>query len=212
MANHIMLVDVFNAPVRCDTDGSLVNLNQLLNAGNAWRLNNGQSAYQLSAFLASELVANYIKAAAKEWMLPESEFVKKVGRGTTGRTMAHICIAVLLAEQISPEFHVKVHKIFIESKILDFRVRGATEFIALNSAIDLLLPGREGKDNTHLYINVATMLRDKILGPGAKTEDWSTATPEQTQRRYSAEEKLCTFLKLGLIRDYDHLKEIVGKL
>lgn len=212
MSNHTMFVEIFNKSIRCDTNGDLVNLNQLLNAGNAWRLANDMPVYQLGAFLASGLVRDYIKAAKKEWNLPEDSFVKKMGRGNTARTMGHISIAILLAEQISPEFHVKVHKVFIESKILQYRTRGATEFLSLNSAIDILLPDRAGKDNKQLFICTATMLRDKILGKGACTDDWNTATPEQTQMRYVFEERLCTFLKMGFVRDFEHLKEIIGKL
>ena len=213
MSNFKMNINLFNNDVQCETKGSLVNLNDLERAGNAWRLNNNMKAYQLHAFLNSSTLNNYVEAASKIWGLPKEAFLVSTGRGRTSRTMGHVSLAILLAEQISPMFHAMVHKEFIEGKILEYRDIGASEFQTLNKAIDSFLPGREDKtSNKGIYISVAKAIRSKVLGPDAESEDWNRANASQTHVRYEYEKKLCGFLEMGLVKDYDHLKELIDKL
>lgn len=205
-----MNVDLFGNKVLCETEGFMVSLNDMERAGNAWRLSNGMPAYQLGAFLASKTLKEYLDAAAEVWEKPVESFLKKAGKGKTSRTMGHISIAVLLAEQMSPRFHAQVHKTFIEGKILEFREMGGTEFVNLNIAIDEYLPGREGKDNKGIYIQVATRLRNKILG--TDEPKWGDANADKTHKRFEHETTLCKLLKLGLVRDYEHLKQLIDAM
>ncbi len=207
-----MQIDLFGNSVTANTDGYLVNLNELCNAGNAWRLSNGRPIYQLPKFLESKTLADYLPAAAKEWGMPISSFLTKSGKGKSSCTMAHVSVALLLAEQISPEVHAKVHRVFIEGKLLDFRMMGGTEFKSVNVAIDSFLPGRNGKDNKGIYIQTAIKLRTKLLGKDAKLGDWDNATVAQTHARYEAESTIVKLLSLGVVRDYDHLNELIDKI
>jgi len=207
-----MEVDFFGSSVRAETNGYLVSLNDLFTAGNVWRLQNGKAVLQLGSFLNSKGLSEYIDAACKEWGLSEDSFVKRVGKGKYTRTMVHLSVAILAAEYISPVFHARVHREFIEGKLLEFRSLGSTEFTTLNAAIDQYLPGREGKDNKGVFIGVAVKLREKILGKGATTESWNKAPVGQTQLRFDIEKKLSWSLKAGLIKDYDHLKAVIEAL
>ena len=212
--NYTMPVDIFGTGIGARTDGNVVCLNDMLMAGNAWRLSNGIPAYQLQAFLNSKTLEDYIEAASAEWGLPKDRLMYTEGAAKKGRrTYAHISVAVLLAEQMSPAFHAKIHRVFIEGKLLEFRRLGGTEFIDLNAAIDAHLPGREDKDSDKgVFITVAKKLRAKILGDGAEADGWSRASVEQTHKRYDFENKLVTFLRMGLVRDFGHLKELIEKL
>jgi hypothetical protein len=154
----------------------------------------------------------FISAAAEGYDLPREALVQVVGRGPQTRTMAHVAIAIFVAEQMSPEFRVSVIKTFLEGKLLEFREMGGTEFKNLNAAIDLYLPGRDGKDNKGVYIQIAMRLRARLLGPEAGSEAWATANVGQTHARYSAEAYLVRALGDGLVRDYEHLKELVAKI
>lgn len=205
-------VDVFGSLVRAETDGYLVSLNDLFAVGNAWRLHNKKAALQLTPFLKSEALKAYVSAASNEWGIPEDKFIIKVGKGKYTRTMAHISVAVLAAEQISPEFHAKIHKIFIEGELMKYRVLGGTEFVSMNIAIDTLLPDRVGKDNKGVFIQCAKMIRTKVLNVSDGANVWASATVEQTHQRYAIENKIVDYLKLGFIRDYAHLKEVIGRL
>ncbi|MNC66899.1 hypothetical protein D3C75_1173490 [compost metagenome] len=121
-------------------------------------------------------------------------------------------MALLAAETMNPRFHAHVHKVFIEGKLLEFRELGGTEFKTLNAAIDQYLPGRDGKDNKGVFINVAKAVRERIFGAGAGPDCWNTATVDQTHMRYEWENKLSTMLRLGVVRDYEHLKELIERL
>ena len=210
MSNHVMTVDIFGSEIRAETLGCMVSLTDIERAGRLYRLQNKMPDYQLAAFLESKLLKSYISAASEVWGLPEDSFLVRSGRGKTARTMAHISVGILLAEQISPHFHAMVHKTFIESKLLEFRDLGATEFKALNLAIDSHLPEREHKEsNKGIYISVAKLLRKKILGDDI---DWNSASPSQIHERYEFESDLCKALKRGLILNYDHLKQVISKL
>jgi hypothetical protein len=206
-----MQIDFFGSSVRCDTEERMISLTDLARAGNQWRAVNKLAIKPLAQVLESVGFTEFKKVAEKE--LPGVELIRVEGKGSTKRTMGHVTLAVYLAEQYSPEFHFHVINTFIEGKIMEFREYGGTEFKALNAAIDSYLPGREGKDsNKGIYINAAKLLRDKILGPEAKTESWNAASVAQTHARYEAENKLTYSLRMGHIRDWDHLKETIAKL
>ena len=60
-----------------------------------------------------------------------------------------------------------------------------------------------------IYINTAKLLKAKILGDDGK---WNSATPIQLTKRAKFEEKLITLLEMDVVRDWNHLKELIHKL
>lgn len=212
MSNYPVSISFFGNTVRAQTNGNLICLNDLFIAGNALRLQEGRPALQMNAFLSSKATEDYVTAAAQEWCKPTDSFITKEGRGRTTRTYVHVSLAMLAAESLSPRFHAHVHRVFLEGKLLEFRERGGTEFKTLNAAIDEYLPGREGKDNKGVFITLAKILRGRILGPDACTDDWNTCGVAKTHLRYEYENKLSDMLRLGVVRDFEHLKELAGKV
>lgn len=205
----------FGKRVRCETENGEVCLNDLVIAGNAWRHVNGLSSRKLSDITQTDSFKNFIKAASRVENIPEERQFHTTGRGRTSRTMGRLVVAIYVAEQMSPDFHVQVIRTFVEGKLLEFRDFGGTEFKSLNAAIDAYLPGRDGKDgkdNKGVYINVAKKLREKILGEGATTESWNRANVQQTHVRYEYENKLCFSLSMGFVKDFEHLKGLIDKL
>ena len=95
---------------------------------------------------------------------------------------------------------------------------GGNVFKSLNLAIDQWLPDRKGKNNMGCYIQVATLLRAKIFPEIEEFETgvniWNTdlAVYEKQYFREDYEDKLVSFLKAGLIRDWEHLKEVIENL
>jgi hypothetical protein len=212
MSNHIMSVDFFGNAVRAETAGQMVSVNDLIRAGNKWRIDNRLNPKTVQQVMDSQGLVEYKVAAAKVWGLSEDALVKVVGKGGQTRTMAHLSVAIYVAEQMSPEFHANVIKTFIEGKLLEFREVGGTEFTNLNAAIDLYLPGRDGKDNKGIYIQAAKTLRTKLLGIDAEAGCWNSATVAQTHSRYEAEKTLVKMLSLGVVKDYEHLKQLIERL
>ena len=208
MSNYVMRVDLFGSEVRCDTDGFLVSLNDLLSAGNKHRAANEMPVKNMYDIVSTKGFKEFVDAVESNTKIPKDKLIKTV-KGRNGRTMAHIYIAVYVAEQMSPAFHVEVIKTFTEQKILEYRVYGGSEFNELNKHVDAFLPGRDGKNNKGIYINLAKILRRRILRTsGDDLPNWGNASAEQTMERYEKERKLCEFLKHRLVRDWDHLKEL----
>lgn len=212
MGNYKMCVEFLGNTIQAETEDRKVCLNDVFIAGNAERLACGKPALQMASFLASKTLSDYVEAAELEWGLTCGSLIRKEGSGKRTRTYVHISVAILAAETMSPRFHAYIHRVFVEGKLLEFRERGGTEFKTLNAAIDAFLPGREGKSNKGIFIQVAVKLRAKILGPDATTASWNTATVDQTHTRYDLEYKLSEMIRLGLIRDYDHLKDVIERL
>jgi hypothetical protein len=203
-----MSVDIMGATILASTDG-LVCLSDLLRAGNAHRANRGRSLLQLQNFVSAAHTRDYIAAAAEVWGLPESSFLAVRGSGQKTRTWGHLSVAVLLAEQLSPEFHAMVHKTFIDGEILRFRSLGGDEFKALNRALDKHLPASEGKTNLGKYINTAKMIKEKCQLPEEHGWNDTQANAATTQMRYNLENKMVDYLEQGFVRDWEHFKEIL---
>jgi len=133
----------------------------------------------------------------------------KTKRGTGGGTWVHLYLLLDAAAWLDADFKLELYDTFINNKILQWREDGGDEFINLNIAIDAYLPEREGKDNTGIFIQVAKQLKAKILSPD---DTWNTASFPQLEKRAKLEKDLCNYLRLGMIRNYEHLKEVIEKI
>lgn len=107
------------------------------------------------------------------------------------------------------KFELSVYHTFVTSKILQWRDDSGTEYNILKDAINLYLPNREGKDNLGVYIQTAKRIKSKINPDG---DEWNTANHTQLERRTHIEKTLVQLLELGVVRDYEHLKELLDKL
>lgn len=130
-------------------------------------------------------------------------------RGTGGGTWVHLYLLLDAAAWLDADFKLELYDTFINNKILQWREDGGDEFINLNIAIDAYLPEREGKENTGIFIQVAKQLKAKILSPD---DTWNTASFPQLEKRAKLEKDLCNYLRLGMIRNYEHLKEVIEKI
>ena len=209
MSNYIMNVDFFGNTVRCETSGNLVCLNDLVTAGNAWRVNRGLSMRKLQDITQTDTFKNFISATSDLKGIPPEELYYISGKGRTARTMGHLIIAVYVAEQMSPWFHAKVIDTFLEGKLLEYRELGGTEFKNLNAAIDLYLPDLNGKDSRTAYVICANIIRHKLLGEEAQPGSWDKASVAQTHSRYELEKAVTKMLSMGVVKDLNHLRQIL---
>ena len=170
------------------------------------RVNNGMAVPQLNNFLQSQSTKDFIEVCERKTGKP---CIEVTGRGKNGRTWASIHMMIYAAEYLSTEFHFEVIDAFINNKILEWRDVSGDEFKALNIAIDNYLPNREEKSNKGIYINVARMLLKKV---NPELSSWNDASADELRDRASIENKLVTTLKLGLIKDWEHMKEIIEKI
>ena len=181
-------------------------LTQLWKAGTVIRVNNGEAPPNITRFLQSDATKRFIEICEQR---TGGKCIEITGRGKNGRTWASIHMMIYAAEYLSTEFHFEVIDAFINNKILEWRDVSGDEFKALNIAIDNYLPNREEKSNKGIYINVARMLLKKV---NADLSSWNDASADELRDRATIENKLVTTLQLGLIKDWEHMKEIIEKI
>ena len=204
--NQLMSVAFSEGVVNVFHNTAMGDLTQLWKVGTIMRVNNGMAVPQLNNFLQSQSTKDFIDICEKKTGKPCIEIT---GRGKNGRTWASIHMMIYAAEYLSTEFHFEVIDAFINNKILEWRDVSGDEFKALNIAIDNYLPNREEKSNKGIYINVARMLLKKV---NADLSSWNDASADELRDRASIENKLVTTLQLGLIKDWEHMKEIIEKI
>ena len=204
--NQLMSVAFSEGVVNVFHNTAMGDLTQLWKVGTIMRVNNGMAVPQLNNFLQSQSTKDFIEVCERKTGKP---CIEVTGRGKNGRTWASIHMMIYAAEYLSTEFHFEVIDAFINNKILEWRDVSGDEFKALNIAIDNYLPGRDGKSNKGIYINTAKMLLGKV-NPSITT--WNDATADELRERAVIENKLVTTLHLGLIRDWEHMKEIIEKI
>lgn len=227
--NQLMHVTIGNYTQPIEHLTMMGSLNHLWEYGNSLRAAKGLSGKDLQEFMRSSDTVEFIVALERKYgqklktgILPDlkidqqgrtvgtitSDFVK-TKRGKGGGTWAHLMILLRAAAYLDKDFEVEVYDTFINNKVLQWRDDGGDQFLALNVAIDAYLPNRQGKDNKGVFIQVAKRLKSKILPEGV---DWNNAAFPQLEDRAKTEKSLVQFLQLGMVRDYDHLKELIDKL
>jgi hypothetical protein len=201
-------------------------LTEVWKIGNAYRTKRGLPELDLSNWLRSPETLEYVKVVEDDLNFKSVASTDLSSKGTTlaktiesplittkrgkgGGTWAHLYILLDAAARLDPQFKHKMYKTFVEGKLLQWRDDGGDEFINLNIAIDAYLPERDGMDNVNVFIYVAKQLKAKILSP---YDTWNTASLPQLEKRARLEKDLCNYLRLGMIRNYDHLKEVIAKI
>ena len=201
-------------------------LTEVWKIGNAYRTKRGLPELDLSNWLRSPETLEYVKVVEDDLNFKSVASTDLSSKGTTlaktiesplittkrgkgGGTWAHLYILLDAAARLDPQFKHKMYKTFVEGKLLQWRDDGGDEFSNLNIAIDAYLPERDGMDNVNVFIYVAKQLKAKILSP---YDTWNTASLPQLEKRARLEKDLCNYLRLGMIRNYDHLKEVIAKI
>jgi hypothetical protein len=220
-----MEVFIDSGTVKVEHKTGLVCINDLVLAGNQVRILNGRPHMTVQQLLKYQSLKDFMRAIQAEinegyyhYYEIKGELIQVKSRGKSKGTYAFLPIALKIASLMSPEFEAVIYRVFIEGQLLKLRDDGGNNFKKLNHAIDLYLPNREEKKgNKGCYITVAKLLRQKIFPKKKQWENtniWNTneATGLHHEMRKEYESKLCAFLKMGFINDWDHLKKIVGKL
>ena len=238
--NQMLTVSLDGYEFNIEHKTGIGNLTQLWAIGNAYRERRGLEPLNLENWLRRPQTEEFVRVVeydlgientddSKSVDSTELEFIEnpknkngqvptvkspliKTKRGRYGGTWAHLYILLDAAMHLDAKLRLEMIKLFIESKLLEWRDHSGNEFIALNLALDAYIPGRdkvEGDNRKWLYINVAKKIKEKILQEG---EDWNNATPEQLELRTKYERELISFLRMELVRDEQHLFELINKL
>lgn len=231
--NNMMQVRIGDHVQEIEHLTEIGNLNTLWAYGNGLRVKKGLNTLNLDDYLRKPETVEFMVVLHKKLKYGESPYYEgndltieydvhgrtkvtsgqlaclRTKRGKGGGTWAHLYILLDAAATLDPEFKLEVYDTFVKNKILQWRDDSGEEFKTLNIAIDAYLPDRVGKDNHWIYVNSAKMLKAKIKPNG---DSWNTASHDQLEKRTKYETKLIDFLKMGLVKDWEHLKEIIAKI
>jgi hypothetical protein len=232
MQNQRMTVTIGHNVFNIDHKTMMGNLNQFWDCGNAYRIEKGLPAKHLDNWLRSSETAEYVAAVEekitglKTLIIRDYEnrkgivesvtktsslFVTKRGKG--GGTWAHLYILLDAATYLDPHFKVDVYKTFVEGKLLQHRDESGDRYKPFNMAIDQL-PDRVGKDNKWLYVHAANALASRLGLPTKEkgVNRWNEADAHQLSARADAEKMLTSMVQFGVVRDWEHLKELIDKV
>ncbi len=205
--NQTMTVRFFNDYLKIEHITKYGSLTDLFNIGNSLRLQENKKIASLNKFLENESTKEYIKASSDVWGFDPCKAYIIKGKGRTSGTYAHLSLLIYAAEYLSTKFHAMVIKEFITNRILEYRDESGDLYKLVNVSIDNYLNVKG--DKTQSYIDAAYAIKCKIKPDG---NSWNTATSSQLRQRLEIESKLYDMMRLGMIRNVDHLLEVVNHL
>ena len=130
----------------------------------------------------------------------------RVGRGRS-RTTAHLKYLLRAAIDLSPEFADEVIDLFISRRLPALRDEGGDAYLELRDALSAYGEAVLGKPahKGHVITLNKVIKRRSGLDP---EKSWDEALPEHHSVRVRIETALVTMLRAGVVRDWDHLKEL----
>jgi len=199
-----MTVQFLKGEVLATTKTHMIDLRRLFDVGNRYRGDEDKPSLRMESWLALQPTKEFIQRVSDHIGRPALE----TKRGRNGSTWAHLLVALDAAMYLSPSMKLEVLDTFLNQRILDLRDDSANRFIDLNAALALAAEETFGKP-THRghYTTIARIIRDRL-----GVTDWNLADAATLRERARIEETLTTMLKAGVVRDWDHLKELAEKV
>jgi hypothetical protein len=221
-----MKINIGSHEVDFDSDTQMGDLTQIFGIGNAYRNQRGNKSLSITEWLRDPQTIEFICVVEHELGLSTQDDSRdlsdttntikspliKTKKGRYGGTWAHLYILLDAAMYLDAKLRLDIIKIFIEGKLLEWRDKSGNEFISLNITMDTYLPDRDLVDaekRKWLYINVATAIKNKVK---PNDDSWNTASHEQLAQRADYEKRLIDLLKMGVVKDENHLLEMISKL
>ena len=182
-------------------------LRKLFDVGNVYRIDAGRGALRMESWLSMDSVKEYIALVSERTSAP----ALVATRGRKGTTQAHLRVLLDAAMYLDAAFKDEVISAFVDNQILRWRDLSGDAFLDVNAALALNAETVLGKPaHQGHYIQMAKSIRAKLL-----PEDhlgWNYATAEQLRKRTEVEQTLVKLLQLGVVRDWEHLKELIEKV
>lgn len=207
--NQLMTVAFEHGTLSIEHKTSMGSLADVFAIGNKHRVLANKNPANITHFCNAVGTQEFLDSVAKRLSVEKSTLLYTVGAGKKARVMANIFLIIYAAEYLSPDFHVEVIDTFINSKLLSWRDDSGDHFKGLNEEIKTISENLLGKPaHQGHFITLAKIVNSRV---GDKI-DWNTATAEQLKERDRIETGLCTVIKLGLVKDWEHLKQIAAEI
>lgn len=202
-----MVVTLKEGVLHINHKSMMGNLAGLFDMGNVYRFKAGKPTVTMPRYLALESTKDYLATVEEEIGRPA--LVTKEGK--SGGTQAHLYVLIDAAMYLSPSLKLELIKEFVQNRLLQWRDVAGEEFKQLNSQILICAEEVFGKPaHTGHYTNIAKIIRNRILPE--EHLGWNFANSLQLTERARIENQIVAFLKMGVVRDWEHLKEIAGKV
>lgn len=186
------------------------NLADVFQIGNSFRAAEGKAPVMMASWIQRQDVTEYIDYLTAQLGTPAIERRK----GKNGGTYAHLKIMIDAAASLSPQFKDEIYNTFITMNLAGIRDESGEAFKDLNEAFRTVADTVLGKPaHKGHYIQIAKHIRSCVeKKSGAALVDWNCASPYQLQTRARVEDNLATMLRLGVVRDWEHLKDLIEKV
>lgn len=173
---------------------------------NRYRDANGQQMVYHQNWLRTQAAVEY-----REFFKQKHGFDPvRIGRGRA-KTTAHIKYLIRAAIDLSPEFADEVIELFIEKRLPYLRDKSGDAYIELKDALTAYGEAILGKPphKGHVITLNKIIKRRAGLDPN---KSWDEALPKHHSIRIRIEDALVTMLRTGVVRDWEHLKELAEKV
>jgi len=168
---------------------------------NQYRIAKGLPALPAANILQSRPIKEYIEHLKCNGL----ENPVKTVRGR-GKSYIHLKVALRCAVDASPEFADEIIDMFISKRLAWLRDVGGEKFLELNDVLQQFAETVLGKPaHKGHYVNLAKTIKTRC-----GVEDWNSATPEQHFLRAQIEDRLAAMLRTGVVRDWEHLKDLAA--
>lgn len=222
MKNTQLKISIGNGIVAVEYKTGMVSVDDLVTVGNEFRVKNGLQPIYKANILKSAELASFVKVIKADvdngcypyFDLDDNDLIKVKGRTKAAVTTAFLPIALKIASMIDPSFEAYVFRVFIEGKMLQVRDGGGEVYKRLNLLINEAMKKLEGREaHKGHYIVIAKTLNKKVF-EDIESEDWNNAlvTVQHHEKRLSIENDMLAVLKLGLVKDWEHLKQIAAEI
>lgn len=190
---------------------NFINVNELVNQMNRWRLDNGMGMREIRQVMATDAFKDF-KAECEKQLGIDSAI--KSTRGRNGSTFACLHLAVYIAEQYSTYFHFLVIDRFVTQRQVELRNIGAVSFVELNAAVSRMLERTEGRigHNGH-FIQVAKTIKESVdIREVTGFDTWDSQDAKTNQLRSDIQKALVTLLDMEAINTWGELKETIPRV
>lgn len=185
----------------------------LKNITKFWKICEMQSAYEgkkadknMHQFLKNASTREFIDVLSDKY---KTECVQIIGESSKAQTYVPIEVIFFAGKKVSTEFNFKVIDEFINKKIIELSDVSGYEFDALNSIIDTHLTNMGKKTKNEIHTDVSRMLLKKV---NPDIQSWNDASADELRERANVENGLVTALRMGFIKNWEHMKEVIEKL
>jgi hypothetical protein len=166
----IMQRQLFGKTVRQKSLDNFFSANDLVNAGNYYRITNGMSVFNLGNYLKNQSTIEFMDEVKSRY----GDCIK-ITKGRKGETWVHPLLFIDIALAIDPKLKIEVYEWMFDN-LIKFRNDSGDSYIEMSAAIFTRHQNiRTFKD----YIKqVASLIKYSL-----KVDSWQTATEEQLKKR-----------------------------